>query len=88
MLGQYKFELHPSADKTYWKVGENNLDQGNFSWNPGLKSLAVATAFWPYADREDEGTLSRRFREIGMTSAMTNHAEGYVRHIGWDRHVS
>ena len=65
---------------------------GNFSWNPGLKTLEVAKKFAPYTSSTlptsiCEGGMRDAFRDLGMVSAVTCTAEGYVKHIGWNDHV-
>ena len=68
-----------------------NQSNGNFSWNPGLRTVEVERAFIPYPFSTipdfHEATISKYFRDIGMYSAMTGNLNGYVKHIGWERHV-
>ena len=73
----------------YYLVGP---EIGNFSWNPGLRTLSVTKMFYPFSTNKDliticEGGLDKAYRKIGMTSAMTKNVNGYVRHIGWNDHV-
>jgi hypothetical protein len=83
---RYKMPIHPVDD--YYLVGPNI---GNFSWNPGMRTLEVQLAFTPYASNNlitvCEGGLDKAFRAKGMTSAMTSKVDGYVHHIGWNDHV-
>ena len=78
------FTINKVDQENYYLIGPNI---GNFSFNPGLKTLEVAKMFSPYKGGICEGKLSHSFRDINMTSAITDHLTGYVRHIGWDHHV-
>jgi hypothetical protein len=84
----YPIPVNKVDNEDYYIVGP---DIGNFSWNPGLRTLEVQTMFTPYSTNTlltiCEGGLSKAFRQLGMTSAMTNKLEGYVKHIGWNNHV-
>lgn len=83
---RYGFIFTPQANGAYYYTGHPE-GKGNFSWNPGLKTLKVALMFSPYIEGEDEGTLDRKFHELGMHGALTANTNGYVRHIGWSDHV-
>lgn len=87
MTGRYGIPLTKSNLGNYYYTGEKDKS-GNLSFNPGLRTIEVAKAFTPYTNDDDEGTLSLKFRAIGMKGAMTDNPAGYVRHIGWGRHVS
>ena len=76
--------FHKVEGDNYYLVGPHI---GNFSFNPGLRTLEVAKMFSPYKEGVCEGTLSDAFRNIGMTVALTENTKGYVRHLGWERHV-
>jgi hypothetical protein len=83
----YKMPINKKDD--YYLVGPNI---GNFSWNPGLKTFEIQNMFVPYSSNHElvticEGGLDKAFRKLGMTSAMTNNLNGYVKHIGWNHHV-
>jgi hypothetical protein len=83
-----RYNMPISAYDDYYIVGPNI---GNFSWNPGLRTIEVQKMFTPYGEDKlltiCEGGLDRAFRALGMMSAMPPRVEGYVRHIGWDDHV-
>jgi hypothetical protein len=87
ILNYYGIPLIKSELGDYFYTGKNGLGSGSFSFNPGLRKLSIALQFTPYTKEDDEGTLCLKFREIGMTSAMINHPFGYVKHIGWGRHI-
>jgi len=59
-----------------------------FSFNPGLRTTEVQKTGLPYPINEkfDEGTLSNIFKTKGMYAAIINET-GFVKHIGWERHV-
>ena len=85
IISRYQFPILSVDNDEYYIIGPNI---GNFSWNPGLRTLEVQITGSPYINSSfDEGSLSNYFREKGMVSAITNNKNGYVRHIGWDRHV-
>jgi hypothetical protein len=60
---------------------------GYFSFNPGLRRIEIQKQGAPYSDGFDEGHLNTYFREKGMYSVLTNNINGYVKHIGDDRHI-
>jgi hypothetical protein len=84
----YQFPIEKIPNDSYYIIGPS---VGNFSFNPGLKTLAVAKMFYPYSASNlltiCEGGLDKAFRAIGMRSALTDTVNGYVRHIGWGHHV-
>lgn len=85
---RYNMPITQVPNENYYKVGPNI---GNFSWNPGLKTIEIAKKFAPYSTNElltiCEGGMDKAFRSLGMTSAMTKEVDGYVEHIGWNDHV-
>jgi len=68
-----------------------------FTLNPGLRRLSDYTKVAPWSEscRGDferkgvntEDDLSILYYKHGYRGAITADSEGYVRHIGWDRHV-
>jgi hypothetical protein len=79
-------QVEPHDD--YYIINPSN---DNFSLNPGLRTLEVQQACIPYPfatiPHFHEYSLQDHFRDKKMYSAITNYNPGYVRHIGWDRHV-
>jgi hypothetical protein len=59
---------------------------GVLTFNPGLRRRSISLAKIPY-DNEDEGTLGYYFWKKGMYGATLLNANGYVKHIGWEKHV-
>jgi len=88
LSSMYQFPIEKIPNDSYYIIGPS---VGNFSFNPGLKTLAVAKMFYPYSASNlltiCEGGLDKAFRAIGMRSALTDTVNGYVRHIGWGHHV-
>ena len=60
---------------------------GVLSFNPGLRTTKDEQAFIPYSEQLCEGSLGYLFYTQGRHGAVTNNSNGYVRHIGWGRHV-
>lgn len=66
-----------------------------FSFNPGLRRLEDYTNHFPEGfsqsrfDRSnpDEATIGYRYKSLGYYAAILDVPTGFVRHIGWDRHV-
>jgi hypothetical protein len=71
-----------------------------FTLNPGLRRTRDIMRLHPYEDLEtlipkgeakirriSEADLSIYYRLLGYRGAITADADGYVRHIGWGRHV-
>jgi len=85
ILSRYGNYLTIEYFDNYYRIAPNN---GNFSWNPGLRTIDIQKTGIPYPINEqfDEGILSNYFREKGMYSVLIK-PEGFVKHIGWDRHV-
>jgi hypothetical protein len=83
-----RYNMPISSYDDYYIVGP---DIGNFSWNPGLRTIEIETKFTPYSTNElltiCEGGLDKAFRKLGMVSAMPSKTAGYVKHIGWNDHV-
>lgn len=60
---------------------------GILTFNPSLRKKEISMARIPYQNWEDEGTLGYYFFKMGLFGAVTNKKEGYVKHIGWNKHV-
>ena len=71
---------------------------GYYSFNPGLRRMSDyrtwfptgfsdAAQFDPGCAHSAERTLNDIVRTKGFKMALTSRPEGFVRHIGWDRHV-
>jgi hypothetical protein len=84
LINRYNFHISQVPNENYYIVGPNT---GNFSWNPGLRKTEIQKAYAPYPEVFCEGKLSEAFRNRGFVSALTDNKNGYVQHIGWDRHV-
>jgi hypothetical protein len=84
---RYKFNFSKVENDDYYIV-IGNEHNGNFSWNPGLRTLDVELTGIPYSieDKFDEGSLHKYFRNKGMYAVIIK-PDGFVRHIGWERHV-
>jgi hypothetical protein len=94
MLNTYKFEVtkpNETADYFYIKPivipGERNGACGILSFNPGLRTTEVQKACMPYKSWMCEGKLGYYFYTQDKRAALTNNSNGYIRHIGWERHV-
>jgi hypothetical protein len=88
IISCYRMPITRKENDNYYLVGP---EIGNFSWNPGLRTIEVQLKFSPYSNNDlvtiCEGGLDKAFRKLGMTSAMPSRLEGYVKHIGWHEHV-
>jgi hypothetical protein len=84
---RYKFNFMKIENYNYYKVLGNEVN-GNFSFNPGLRTIEVQQTGIPYPLNEpfDEGHLHKYFKSKGMYAVIIK-PEGFVKHIGWDRHV-
>ena len=82
------YNLFSVENENYYIVNPDTL---LFSWNPGLRKLEIQQACIPYPLDTDpdfnEHGLSAHFRPKEMYSVLTENINGYVRHIGWGRHV-
>ena len=67
-----------------------------FTLNPGLRRLSDYTKFAPWTEScksymwhgiLDESSLSMFYHHNGYRGAILDDPEGFVRHIGWDRHI-
>lgn len=84
-LMRYSVNLATVDKGDYYYVSTDN--KGGLSFNPGLRRTDIEKFRMPYKDGEDEGTLSKYYRNIDMVGASIKKPSGYVRHLGWDRHV-
>lgn len=60
---------------------------GVLTFNPGLRKKEISMARIPYQNWEDEGTLGYYFQQMGMIGVCPIDKRGYVKHIGWGKHV-
>lgn len=88
--GDYYFliEDHPSK-----------LHYGGFTLNPGLRRTVHAKKFYPYAEQAvvvpktnnkpliGEVDLKYHYRVAGYRAAIASVETGYMKHIGWARHI-
>lgn len=69
-----------------------------FTLNPGLRRLADYKRFAPFVEsckpymegfaHPNETDLSRIYNNAGYRGAILDKADGFVRHIGWGRHIN
>jgi hypothetical protein len=67
-----------------------------FSFNPGLRRLSDYTNHFPGGfsqirfdnSNPDEATIGGLYKSLGYHAAILDFPTGFVRHIGWDRHIS
>jgi hypothetical protein len=67
-----------------------------FSFNPGLRRLENYTNHFPQGfsqirfdgSNADEATIGYLYKSLGYYAAILDLPKGFVRHIGWDRHIS
>ncbi|MDL2209181.1 hypothetical protein LJC26_00030 [Desulfovibrio sp. OttesenSCG-928-O18] len=95
--------LDYSVDKTkkFAIIHEGKTERGlwhGFSFNPGLRRLADYKALGSYSGQlltprytgqHFEAFIGTLYKELGFTTAISlfNDGQGFVRHIGDDRHV-
>jgi len=87
---KFSIPIMKPQKKEYWICGTWDYFGrffGHFSFNPGLRTLEVHKAHMPFPENFGEKDLSAEFHKKGMKCAVINFPEGYVRHIGWNRHV-
>lgn len=83
---RYKMTITELPDKPYNLLTHNGLSQ--YSYNPGLRRVEIYGEKYPYTNgNDDEGTIQTHLQNLGYISVVTKKREGYVVHIGWDRHV-
>ena len=83
-----------AVDDSFATVQRDYLGWHGFTFNPGLRRLSDYQRIGPYANYAGfdgtpsaEAAIGRRYHELGYR-AVVLHREGYVRHIGWERHVT
>jgi len=67
-----------------------------FSFNPGLRRLADYTNHFPEGfaqmrfnnSNADEAAIGDLYKSLGYYAAILDLPNGFVRHTGWERHVS
>lgn len=82
-----------SDDKTFGvlSIGYGDL-WGGFTWNPSLRRITDYQKIGPFSQKMGgqsdmgESDASIKYMELGYRGVILDEA-GYVRHIGWDRHV-
>jgi glycosyltransferase involved in cell wall biosynthesis len=82
VVGKHGLEM--SRDFRY-----GSYSWGGFTFNPGLRSTNHAMMFCPLTNftTECEYNINKLYQERGIFSAITSDPTGYVRHIGWGRHI-
>lgn len=77
-----------SSDHVYADV-----EWGGFTWNPGLRRLSdymrvgPFSRFKPRPHLSAEADIAARYKALGFRAVILDET-GYVRHLGWDRHVA
>ncbi len=88
LTNRYNFSITRVDNEDYCIVSGHYT---SYSWNPSLRTIEVQKMFTPYEKSGlhsiCEGGLAKAFEDLGMMTATTSKAEGYVRHIGWHAHV-
>lgn len=93
---KYKYNINVEyIDKGIYNICEPHVHLNEspptvgvvYTWNPGLRTYKVCIDKIPFNNHEDEGTLGYHFWKKGMYSVITKKYGGYVRHIGWGRHI-
>jgi len=84
---RYSFNFIRLENESYYRVITNGR-HGYFSFNPGLRTIEIQKTGMPYPLEEtfDEGHLNTYFKNKEMYAVIIN-PDGFVRHIGWDRHI-
>jgi len=85
---------HPVVNGKYGKEMSRDFRYGNYSWggftfNPGLRSTNHALMFSPLSAyvNESEYNINKLYQKAGIYASITQDPKGYVRHIGWGRHI-
>jgi len=84
-INRYGFKIH-NTDNDYKQITLPSLHQ-IYSFNPYLKKTNIELLNIPYEDWDDEFTIQTKINEIYLFAVVTNNANGFVRHIGWDHHI-
>jgi glycosyltransferase involved in cell wall biosynthesis len=95
MLRKYGDGAYVPDTSPFLKCGNG---WGFYSFNPGLRRMSDVQEWFPNGfssvvefDSKVAHSAERRINDIvkskGYCMALTKHEEGFVRHIGWDRHV-
>jgi len=87
-FNRYNVRLDAVEKDGYYYIEQHNGTFGTLTFNPGLRTIEIAKEYMPYTGWQDEGTIAKKFQERGLHGAATNNSHGYVRHIGWERHVN
>jgi GT2 family glycosyltransferase len=84
----YGWRLDYTDMGDYYYVEQNNTGHdGGLTFNPGLRRTEIEKLNMPYSSTETEGSLSKYLKNIGMKGAAIKTPTGYIRHLGWNRHV-
>ena len=86
-LNSYGLQLNHIQKDGYYYVQQCNW-AGTLTFNPSLRTIEIAKAFMPYRGWQDEGSMGARLQQMGLHGAATDNPNGYIRHIGWERHVN
>lgn len=92
---------YPIGEDYYYLVidNPNKRWEGGFTLNPGLRKTSDAKKFYPYNDQPvafvkaglqlmGEIDLKYYYREAGYRAAIASDPEGYMKHIGGERHIT
>jgi hypothetical protein len=78
--------IHADTNNKYRQI--TTVDNRQiYSFNPSLKKLTIQLLNIPYNDWDDEYTIQQKINELGYFAVVTTNPNGYVRHIGWNRHI-
>jgi hypothetical protein len=83
---RYNFKIHNTHEK-YKIITLPNFHQ-IYSFNPSLKKVNIQLLNIPYQDWDDEFTIQTKINELKLYAVVTDNANGFVRHIGWDHHIN
>jgi hypothetical protein len=79
-------QIHTIGDARYRLVKTNHQKVWHgFTWNPSLLKMDNYYKFGKYSDYGSEYAASVRYYELGFRAAKC--IGGYVKHLGWGRHV-
>ena len=85
-INRYNFKIQ-DVDDNYSKITQSNLLQ-MYSFNPSLKKTNIQLLNIPYEDWDDEFTIQTKINELGFFAVVTKNNAGFVRHVGWNSHIS
>ncbi len=80
-------QIHYCGDDSFRLMSTGYLGVWNgFTWNPSLIKKSNYEKIGSYSSVGHEGEASVKYFELGFRAAKCNG--GYVKHIGWGRHVN